>query len=68
MDDGDGSAGLLIVGDEKREKEPWARKAAERGMNVKWWDDMWTAAEAVEIQSGLPPLRQSLTLEIQKPR
>lgn len=44
----EGKCGVLIAGDTSRRLEPLGRKAAGHGVDVRFWEDLWTAAEDVE--------------------
>jgi long-chain acyl-CoA synthetase len=55
----EGKCGVLIAGDTTRRLEPLGRKAARHGVDVRFWEDLWTAAEDVD---GLDIASKSVTL------
>ncbi|EIW73123.1 hypothetical protein M231_06039 [Tremella mesenterica] len=48
------SAGVLLVGDERKEKTDVMGSATSRGMTVHWWEEIWDAAEARSSTTPLP--------------
>ena len=54
FEDTGAKAGVLIVGDMNREKEPLVERAREKGMDLRWWEELWEVAETARHKASLP--------------
>ncbi|KAK4686758.1 hypothetical protein P7C73_g3360, partial [Tremellales sp. Uapishka_1] len=52
-EDCEDKVGVVVVGDEKKEKIALIEEARRRGMNVRWWEEIWAAAEK-DVKNSLP--------------
>ena len=47
--------GVLIVGDPEKSKSGLVKNASVRGMVVKWWEEIWEAADEASDSYASPP-------------
>lgn len=55
-EDRNGETGVLVIGDPQKKREDLVKAAGARGMEVKFWEDIWDVAETatMEIPRKLP--------------